>query len=66
MIKTLYDERVFVKGKQEGKAEGEKAGIEKTKIEMAKKMLIKGEPIEKIMEYSELTEAEIREIEKTL
>jgi hypothetical protein len=62
MIKTLYDERVFVKGKQEGKAEGEKAKA----IEMAKKMLLKKKPIDEIMEFTGLTEAEIREIEKTL
>ena len=54
MIKTLYDERVFIKGKKE------KA------IEMAKKMLLKNKPIDEIIEFTELKEKEIREIEKTI
>lgn len=36
------------------------------KIELAKKMLLNGESIEKIISYTELTEKKIREIEKTL
>jgi hypothetical protein len=34
--------------------------------ELAKKMLLKGEPMDKIMEYTELTEKEIKEIQKRL
>ena len=65
MIKTLYDERVFVKGKTEGKDEAEKKAIEE-KLEMVKEMLFDGESIKKIMKYSKLSEEEIRDIEKTL
>ena len=54
MIKTLYDERVYIKGEKD-----------KAKA-MAKEMLIDSEPIEKIIKYTKLTEKEIREIEKTL
>ena len=54
MIKTLYDERVFVKGK------------EAQAIEVAKEMLLDGESITKIIKYSKLSEEKIREIEKTL
>ena len=54
MIKTLYDERVFIKGKEEGKGE--------EKIKMAKEMILNGEPIPKIMKYTKLTEKEIKEI----
>jgi len=54
MIKTLYDERVFIKGKKE------------RDIEIAKDMLLDGEPVSKIIKYTKLTEKEIREIEKAL
>jgi predicted transposase/invertase (TIGR01784 family) len=53
-----YEKNLVKKGRVEGEKEA--------KIEMVKKMLIDGESIEKIVKYSELTEAEIREIEKTL
>ena len=35
-------------------------------MEIAKKMLLKFEPIDKIIEYTGLTEKQIRVIEKTL
>jgi len=36
------------------------------RIELAKEMLLDGEPMAKIIKYSKLTEEKIREIEKTL
>jgi len=36
------------------------------KKEMARKMLLKNKPISEIMEFTELTEKQIREIEKTI
>jgi len=44
----------------------EKNLIKKDRKEIAKEMLLEGEPIEKIMRYTKLTEKEIRAIEKTL
>ena len=41
-------------------------GIKEGKVEMAKEMLLDGEPMAKIIKYSKLTEEKIREIEKTL
>jgi len=58
MIKTLYDERVFVNGKAEGNIEGAKARA----IETAKEMLADGEPMQKILKYSKLTIEEIEEL----
>ena len=52
MVKTLYDKNVA------------KEAAKKAKIEMAKKMLLKNEPMEKIIEFTELTEKEIKNIEK--
>jgi hypothetical protein len=54
MIKSLYDENVFIKGKQE------KA------IEIAKKMLLKNISINEIHEFTGLMEENIKDIEKTL
>ena len=47
-----------------GKAEGEKEGIEKNKIEIAKKMLEKGMSIKQIEDITELTEKEIKKLQK--
>jgi len=46
------------KGLKKGKREGKKEG----KIEMAKLMKKKGEPIEKILEYTGLSEEEIEKL----
>ena len=46
------------KGEKRGKAEGAK----QSKIEMAKKMLLKNKSIDEIMEFTELTEEEINSI----
>ena len=57
MIKTMYDERVAQKAEKQ--AEKRKA------VEIATEMLIEGEPIEKIIKYTKLTETEVKEIQKT-
>jgi predicted transposase/invertase (TIGR01784 family) len=54
MTKTLYDPIVAEKAKIEGKIEG--------KIEVAKKLISLGFPIEKIAEITELPIAEIRKL----
>jgi len=41
-------------------------GQEESKIKTAEKMILKDEPLEKIIEYSELTEKKIRQLAKTL
>ena len=65
MIKTLYDERVFIKGKQEGKEEGKQEGRqegEKAKaIEMAYKLIKRGLNIADMAEDTGLSVAEIEE-----
>jgi len=38
----------------------------KAKIEIAKKMLLDNEPLEKIIKYTELTEKDIEDIQKTI
>ena len=48
--------------KQEGREEGREEG----KLEMAIEMLKDGEPIEKIVKYSKLSENEILELKKKL
>ena len=54
------------KGREEGIEKGREEGIEKGKIEMAIEMLKDGEPIEKIVRYSKLTEEEVKELKKNL
>ena len=58
-IKKEMRETGLAEGRAEGKAEGER----KTKIEMAKKMLAKGKPLDEIMEFTELTKEEIENID---
>ncbi len=53
VIDTAFDE-----GKAEGKAEGKMAG----KIETAKMMKAEGEPVEKIVRYTGLSEGEISKL----
>ncbi len=50
------------KGKIEGIAEGEKLGIEKNKLEIAKQMKKDNEPTERIIRYTGLTKAEIEKL----
>ncbi len=49
-------------GLKEGRIKGKKEGEKKKAIEMAKTMKQKGEPIEKIIEYTGLTKKEIEKI----
>jgi hypothetical protein len=58
MVKTLLDKNLIKQTTKEAEKQ--------TKIEMAKKMLLDNEPIEKIVKYTELTEKEIKNIEKQL
>ena len=60
-----YDRKAALSyAKEKGEAEGMEKGERKSKIEMAKKMLKNEESTEKIKEYTELTEDEIKEIRK--
>ena len=54
-------EKGHEKGKEEGLAEGLAEGRDKRSIEIAREMLAEGESIEKIMRYTGLTEAQIKE-----
>ncbi len=49
----------YIKGREEGREEGKREGKEEEKIEIAKKMLKKGEKIEYIIEITGLTKEEI-------
>ena len=65
--KEVYKaERAFRMNRKEeertAEEKGKKAGREEGKIEMAKKMLKFNEPIDKIIEYTELTKEEIEKI----
>ena len=51
-------------GKAEGKEEGRKEGKKEEKIEIAKKMLAKNKPIEEIIEFTDLTQEEIKKLQK--
>lgn len=46
--------------------EGREEGREEERVEIAKEMLKDGEPIEKIVKYSKLSENEILELQKKL
>ena len=46
--------------------EGREEGREEERLEIAKEMLKDGEPIEKIVKYSKLSENEILELKKKL
>ncbi len=62
-LKRWEDAAIKREERETGRAEGLAEGERKNKIEMAKKMLKNGECIEKIKEYTELTEEEITNIE---
>ena len=49
-----------------GKIEGKEEGKEENKIKTAEKMILNDESLEKIIEYSELTEKKIRQLAKEL
>ena len=54
------------KGRAEGRAEGLTEGATAKARDMAKKMLQKNKPIEEIIEFTELSEAEILSIKASL
>jgi predicted transposase/invertase (TIGR01784 family) len=56
----------FRVAKEEGIAEGITKGKAEAQIEIAKKMLLKNKSIDEIMEFTGLTEEEIRKIQDTL
>ena len=62
-IYNQYDKLAALQyAEEKGENRGEEKGRKKTQIEMAKKMLEKGKPIEEIIEFTELSEEEIKEI----
>ena len=66
-IKREMRETGLAEGRAEGKAqgiiEGRAEGERKNKIETAKKMLAKGKQLDEIMEFTELTEEELKNID---
>jgi hypothetical protein len=58
MIKTLYDERVFVKGKEEGEL--------KRNMKLIEKMLRRGDTIDEISDFLEINVVEINNAKKKL
>ena len=62
-MKELLDKKAIEEyGFDSGMEKGIKQGINKEKIEIAKKLLKKGTPIEEIIELTELTEEEIKNL----
>jgi flagellar biosynthesis/type III secretory pathway protein FliH len=53
-------------GLQQGLRQGLQQGLNVARQEMAKKMLLKNEPIEKIIDYTELSEADVLAIKASL
>ena len=62
MTELIFDDTAHKRGRYEGELEGEY----KRAVKMAKKMLLKNKPMEEIIEFTDLTEREIKEIKKTL
>ena len=60
MIKTIADENILKRARQAEQA------LQSEKAKTAKKMLLNNEPIDKIIDYTGLTEQEIQNIQKTL
>jgi predicted transposase/invertase (TIGR01784 family) len=58
----LKRQRAYENGVEEGKKQGIEEGSKEKQLEMAKKMLNKNEPIEKIIEFTGLTKEEIENI----
>ena len=50
------------KGREEGHKEGRQEGLRQKQIDMARRMLRAGEPVSKICEFTELSEAEVRKL----
>jgi len=53
------ERRGRIAGRQEGLREGRQEGRQVREVEIARSMIADGEPIEKIMRYTGLTQAEI-------
>jgi predicted transposase/invertase (TIGR01784 family) len=51
--------------KEEGRVEGRAEGLAQAKLEMAAAMLADGEPIEKIVKYSGLSEKDVLDLSET-
>ncbi|NUM36855.1 MAG: hypothetical protein HUU50_20110 [Candidatus Brocadiae bacterium] len=70
MAITLYEpamaEKWLNEGIEKGKEEGREEGREEAKILIAKEMLAEGEPIEKIVKYSKLSQDKIRQMQEEL
>ena len=56
-------ERGLKEGKEQGLKEGKEKGKKENQLEIAKKMLNKGKSIEEIIEFTELSKEEIKELE---
>jgi len=55
-------EKLHEEGRAEGRAEGWQEGSMQRANDMAMKMLKKNEPVEKIIEYTSLTNQQIQEL----
>lgn len=59
-----YDRKAALSyAREKGEAEGRAKGERKSKIEMAKRMLAKNKPVQEIIEFTELTEEELENID---
>lgn len=70
MTKTLYDpiveEKALIKGKQQGLQEGIKEGIKEGKYMVAKKLLMKGQDLETVVDITDLSRAEVEKLIKEI
>ena len=55
-------QRLELKGIEKGRKEGIEKGIEKKALETARMMFLAGEPIDKIIRYTGLSEDRIKEL----
>lgn len=62
LINLARDRDIMNTAKAEGYDEGEKSGMKKEKVKMAKIMKVKGRPIEEIMEFTGLTKEQINKL----
>ncbi len=62
-LKRWEDAAIKREERETGRAEGLVEGERKKQIEMAKKMLAKGKPLDEIMEFTELTKEELENID---
>jgi flagellar biosynthesis/type III secretory pathway protein FliH len=53
------------KGRKEGREEGIEQGTEKRNIEIAKQLLQDGEPIEKIIRWTGLSQAQLNQLQQS-